>query len=58
MVGSQLYASIAAHEGRQTSASSDIEAVVYLLAFLASGSLPWSGISYDRIGARASASSL
>ena len=51
VVGSQLYASIAAHEGRQTSASSDIEAVVYLLAFLASGSLPWSGISYDRIGA-------
>ena len=40
-VGTPLYASIAGHEGRPTRAADDVESLVYCLAFLASGGLPW-----------------
>ena len=40
-VGTPLFASIAGHEGRRTRAADDVESLVYCLAFLASGGLPW-----------------
>ena len=40
-VGTPLFASIAAHEGRPTSAADDIESLAYCLSFLATGRLPW-----------------
>ena len=48
-VGSHLYASIAAHEGRATVAADDLESLTYLLAFLATGRLPWRGERYSSI---------
>ncbi|KAL1507761.1 hypothetical protein AB1Y20_007371 [Prymnesium parvum] len=40
-IGTPLFASIAAHQGRPTRAVDDVESLVYSLAFVASGYLPW-----------------
>lgn len=42
-VGSHLYASLTAHEGRPTRPVDDMESLVYVLCFLATGRLPWQG---------------
>ena len=47
-VGTPMYASIAAHEGRVTRPVDDVEALVYCLAFLASGGLPWQHKPHSR----------
>ena len=39
--GTPTYASIAAHEERRTCAADDLESLVYMLADLAAGRLPW-----------------
>ena len=39
--GTPLFASVAAHEGLPTRGVHDVEALVYMLAYLASGTLPW-----------------
>jgi len=47
-VGTPMYASIAAHEGRRTRAVDDVESLVYCLAFLAAGHLPWERKPHSR----------
>ena len=39
--GTPLFASVNAHAGRPTSAVDDVESLVYCLAYLAAGTLPW-----------------
>ena len=40
-VGTPLFASVAAHDASPTAPVDDLESLVFTLAFLASGSLPW-----------------
>ena len=48
-VGSPLFASVAAHDGFPTRPVDDLESLVYMLAFLAAGSLPWQQAAYARV---------
>ena len=48
-VGSPLFASVAAHDGLPTRPVDDLESLVYMLAFLAAGSLPWQQAAYARV---------
>ena len=42
VVGSMLFASVSAHEGRRPARpADDLESLCYVLAHLASGALPW-----------------
>jgi len=46
-VGTALFASVAAHDGRATRAVDDLESLVYVLAFLSTGTLPWRDTGHD-----------
>ena len=47
--GSLLFASLAADESRATRPSDDVESLLYTLAYLAAGSLPWQGEDADAV---------
>ena len=48
-VGSPLFASVAAHDGNPTRPVDDLESLVYMLSFLAAGTLPWQQAAYARV---------
>lgn len=47
-VGTPLFASLAAHDGRPTRPSDDVESLTYMLALLAAGTLPWQQAPHAR----------
>jgi len=47
-IGTPLFASLAAHEGRPTRPSDDLESLAYVLALLAAGTLPWQQAPHAR----------
>lgn len=47
VVGTLRYASINSHLGIQYSRRDDLEAIGYLLIYLATGELPWMGITAE-----------
>jgi serine/threonine protein kinase len=47
LTGTARYASINSHNGEELSRRDDIEAIGYLIVFLATGSLPWMDLLGD-----------
>ncbi|CAE7856748.1 CKL4 [Symbiodinium microadriaticum] len=47
LVGTARYASICAHEGAEQGCKDDLEALAYVLIYLALGELPWQGIQAE-----------
>ncbi len=45
LTGSPRFASLRAHAGEEQSAADDLEALGYVLVYLARGKLPWQGLS-------------
>ncbi|CAE7574270.1 hhp1 [Symbiodinium natans] len=47
LVGTARYASIGAHEGAEQGCKDDLEALAYVLIYLALGELPWQGLQVE-----------
>lgn len=53
LAGTPRYASIHAHQGHEQSRKDDLESFMYMMVFLAKGSLPWQkslGVQFEDIG--------
>lgn len=48
VVGTALFASINAHNGRDLSRRDDLESLIYTLIYLCNGSLPWKNINIKK----------
>lgn len=48
VVGTALFASINAHNGKDLSRRDDIESLVYTLIYLCTGTLPWKNINIKK----------
>lgn len=48
VVGTALFASINAHNGKELSRRDDIESLIYTLIYLCAGTLPWKNINIKK----------
>lgn len=48
VVGTALFASVNAHQGKDLSRRDDIESLLYTLIYLCAGSLPWKNVNIKK----------